>query len=242
MKFINDSFLYSNFQTALQKVDAIYAKKFNEPFPECIRKILSIAGIDSIGSLTNITHVNAGQSTITDIERYINDHKENMTSMFDDVTCCNEYKNMLQNAQRFEILPGHKAIILNIPSLLESNKTEQKTKKISRKNTKSDVKSNVAIRQQLLNALMKYHSKTARELNITTADNIVNDVNIINFKACDGHVDGQDDSSCDISRSYSCNFVCPYCPTTLSVRYKRFWMTSNIKRHIKRHLTDGNRE
>lgn len=84
-----------------------------EPLPECIQKILWLCGYDTIASLRNINC-----ESITQIQRQVNLYfRPNIHTL----TCC--YSDFYKEQNEFELLPGHRDIILALPGYLRAPTT-----------------------------------------------------------------------------------------------------------------------
>lgn len=98
-------------------MEAVHTKKYKEQFPKCVKNILILAGFESVASLHNIT-----DSIIKDIEKYVNTKPE----VLKNIDCC--FADTYQNMRQFEFVPGHKAVILAIPALINSADEPKKMK------------------------------------------------------------------------------------------------------------------
>lgn len=85
----------------------------NEPLPECVEKILSWCAYDTIASLRNISC-----ESISQIQRQVNVY---FRSNIQELTCC--YSNVYKNQSEFELLPGHRDLILALPKYLSASIT-----------------------------------------------------------------------------------------------------------------------
>lgn len=61
--------------------------------------------------------------------------------------------------------------------------------------------------------------------------NIISDRNIRNFEEIT--IDND-------RKNYRCEFSCLFCSKVIPVLYKTYWMNSNVTKHLKAHITDGN--
>lgn len=82
----------------------------NEPLPECVKKILSFCGYDSMMSLKRINC-----ESVEQIQRQINSH---FLHGIRELTCC--HSDFYAQQIEFEFLPGHLDLILALPHYLKS--------------------------------------------------------------------------------------------------------------------------
>lgn len=80
----------------------------NEKFPECVKKILSLSGYNTLSSFRKIN-----SESITQIERTINTY---FREQICELTCCHSAYYI--NQKEFEFLPGHRDLILSLPEYL----------------------------------------------------------------------------------------------------------------------------
>lgn len=82
----------------------------DEQFPDCIRIILSVCGYDTIASLKYINI-----DSVLEIQRQMNLY---FRGTIQELNCCHSDYYKQQN--EFELLPGHRDLILSIPKCIES--------------------------------------------------------------------------------------------------------------------------
>lgn len=88
-----------------QKIESI----LGEPLPECVKKLLSLCGYDSFGSLRKID-----TESILQIQRQVNTYfRHNIREL----SCCHSDFYKIQTD--FEFLPGHRDLILALPEYLQ---------------------------------------------------------------------------------------------------------------------------
>lgn len=97
-----------------------------ESLPLCVQKILSVCGYDTFTSIQNIT-----LQDIFEMQQFINDHFRETTKNF---TCC--HADFYKNQNKFKFLPGHKALIVALPKLIENQ--EQRCKLCMKKTKLND--------------------------------------------------------------------------------------------------------
>lgn len=143
------------------------------------------------------------------IESFLNTKKEYIA----DLQCC--YHDHYKSLDEFEFLPGHKDLILGIPSQIEQLYESKQVR--GRKATISDDE----LKNNLTNNLLNYTEK----IGLLVGDNAISHVNVHNFRR------GTDSDSflC------KCLFICPICAKSFTVTHKKYWATSNVTAHFKEH-------
>lgn len=104
--------------TCFSKISWASLESFlNEEIPFCVKQILHLCGYDTMFSLAQIKN-----DQIIKIERHINDH----CLEYLDFNCCHSayYKEHLP----FELLPGHKTMILSMPRNINDYNRSYQTK------------------------------------------------------------------------------------------------------------------
>lgn len=94
-----------------------------EEIPAFIKKLLTATGFDTKLALE---HLN--EDKVTEIENYVNSHRE----IFDQLLNRTIYERLTS----FELLPGHRSIIINLPNALKKiQRTEDSTRSIDYKSS-----------------------------------------------------------------------------------------------------------
>lgn len=152
-----------------------------------------------------------------EIESYIQKNRKNVDSL----QCC--FAKDYQEQDKFEFLPGHKSIILNIPEQIERMKgmksqhtTHNKQKPTSERECKS----------RLLKNLLRFTAKNGLELD----KDLISEVNIKEFSCGPQGADYQ----------YKCEFSCPFCDRTMPMKFTSYWTSSNVTTHLKEHINNAN--
>lgn len=160
--------------------------------------------IDTISSLQKIN-----PEKLTAIESFLNTNKAIVATL----NCCyNAYYNSLD---LFEFLPGHKEIILHIPSQIQQMKTVNTNHKIQNKTD-----------NELLENLITNLKNYAIRIGLGLPDETMTIANLDLFL----RGTEEDDFVC------KCMFICPICAACMPVKYKTtFWQSSNITTHLKSH-------
>lgn len=163
---------------------------------------------------------------VMEIEKYVNDH---LRHIFYNMDCCNSsnYKNQKQ----FRFLPGHKTLILNLPSQLIKLKAAKV--KTSLKNQRQQIEENLNLendaivdvdnlKDQLISKLVKYVKNIQLDscADKLTVAQICECITIINDE-------GQ--------LTYKCKVQCPLCNKKIGSIYKKYWYVSNVEKHFKGH-------
>lgn len=177
--------------------------------------LLERAAYDRLNSLKAIN-----ASKITEIEEYLT---ETRSSWIDSLNCCQseDYKNQT----KFRFLPGHKTILLAISEQIaqmnqEANNSLNQTNVMPY--TKEQTDDNLM--QKLITNLNSFMTKNSFPLK----EGIISIANIRNFE----RGSQQDDFLC------KCQFGCPFCSKVSPVKFKLFWMTSNMTKHLKQHIME----
>lgn len=127
----------------------------------------------------------------------------------------NENKNILegtvyQNQLNFRLKPGHKSFILSLPkALLEHEKKSKKNRVCYSENTE----------KQLKGSLLKKITNFAKKFSFTLD---YNEQLIIDFQ--------------QTNESVECRLECPICFTPIKCEKKKYWLISNLERHLKKHF------
>lgn len=166
-------------------------------------------GFSTLASLSGID-----EQAFTTIEEFMRNHRE----IIDGFNCCNAEQYICQ--PQFQLLPGHKAILLYIPKQIETfkqNNVNKKDKK-SKKNPLSD--------------------DDLKERLITNVNNYVSKLNVPgNIFSCDRHIHNFERNQDGYGAK--CEFSCCFCKKTVPVVFDEFWKSSNITTHLKNHINHG---
>lgn len=178
--------------------------------------LLKKAGYDRLNSLSKID-----TARITEIELHLDNNRE----WINDLKCCNsEYYKQLTV---FQFLPGHRATILDIPEQIQQMcgivGAVSGVKSVAALNSTKTQRSDDDIIQNLVSNMLKF----AEKLNFPLDAEIISAKNVNDFK----HGTMSDDFV------YKCRFSCPFCSTVFPLKYKTFWMSSNLTKHLKKHIS-----
>lgn len=190
-------------------------EKFNgEKFPQCVKMLLEKAAYDRLCSLKAID-----AAKIVDIEAYLSEHR---LSWINDLTCCQseDYKKQAS----FQFLPGHKAIVLNIPEQIKQMNGVQKVAANKERTVTNKDRTDDELKDKLISNLMMFMEKN----NFALAPGMISSKNIHDFERAT--------DSCDFV--CKCRFGCPFCARVFPVKFKQFWMSSNIVKHLKSHIEE----
>lgn len=179
-------------------------KFIGSKFPSFIINFLVSSGFD-----TELALISLKESSIDVIESHLNQNR-----IFAQAT-------VYEHQQPIKLLPGHKAIILEIPKYVEQLKSNRKG---SRKSTKQiDIIDSAQkldeIKDKLIVKVSGYISKIQLHLNLI-------DDCVIGLK----YVSNQE---------YKCHFKCPACQKLISCIFKNYWMISNVQSHLKDHTKEA---
>lgn len=164
-----------------------------------------------------------GENELMKIEGHINTHVE----LINNLKCC--YSKIYKTQETFQFLPGHKAIILGIKNQIQKFKEHRSqnpnaAKKTSLKKNLAKERSADELKSVLVKSLQAYLAKHALQTDILSARNI------INFEE-KMHGD---------RKTYRCEFSCLFCHKVIPVLYNTFWMNSNVTKHLRGHIAEGN--
>lgn len=146
------------------------------------------------------------------IESFLNTKKEYIA----DLDCC--YHEHYKGLDSFEFLPGHKDLILSIPSQIEQLNGGKHVR--GKKTTICDDE----LQESLVTNLLNYTEK----IGLIMGNDALTRVNIYDFR----RGADKDNFTC------KCRFICPLCAKTFTVTYKKYWATSNVTKHFKEHYTE----
>lgn len=202
----------------------VFEKKNGEKIPKCVTSLLIKAGYNSSHSLKDLN-----EKKVDFIETFFEENKNILNQAV--VRCGSTYKCM----KKFKFLPGHRDMILSIPELLpeieaamQRGNSKTKAKTVNKCLAKKHYKSEMAVKQQLLNGLQNVAKKHKFEMFAT----VLSEANLVDFEK----IAGQCQCGKECNTIYRCCFVCPVCPKRYTLQYKSFWMSSNATKHINDHI------
>lgn len=185
----------------------------DEKFPSCVKTILIQSGFNTFASLRQID-----EKVLNEIESFVTANR----SIINNIDCCG--KDQYKNNENFRFLPGHKAIVLNLPKYVtefeQKNPNKKKSKSIEVAPEAALTISDEDMKKQLLSNLEKYF----RKLNYDLPGNIMTDRNIIMFERQQNDTD------------VKCKYSCPFCVKIIPVNFKKYWRSANITSHFKQHV------
>lgn len=189
-------------------------ERFNgERFPNCVKSILIASGYETITSLTRINSFE-----IQAIEEYV---KQNCDILKDFQCCANE---IYKNQETFRFLPGHRAIIMSIPSQIDSMKQEKAKRSEAKKTPQTKSQPNSMSDNELKSSLVTKCVEYIAKNGVILQEGLLTDSNIIDFERIDDYV--------------KCRFSCPFCDKVISVNYIKYWKSSNVTTHLKAHVME----
>lgn len=195
-------------------------EKFNnEELPKCLKKLMEKAAYDRLNSLKSIDAMK-----IVEIEAFLTEHR---STWINELDCCQSEDYKKQTT--FHFLPGHKTILLSMPEQIKQMTAaqhahartpafvlESKTK-MANKDQEDD-----QLMSKLISNLLAFMKKNQFAL----SNEIISANNIRDF------VRGttSDNFVC------KCRFACPFCSKVFPVIFKKFWMQSNVTKHLRSHI------
>lgn len=180
----------------------------------CIKSLLTGAGYNTLLSLIGID-----EAMIKKTEDFLNANNH----FIHQLNCC--YNEHYKQLERFEFLPGHKSIILEIPNQIRAYQNRKSGRKEHGKEPSTEHVTKQLMEQlqaKLIKNLLNYTKEQGKKTNIDIPDCLITEANINDLKR-----------ELDVIK---CKFSCPFCSKTFSVTYKKFWMSSNATKHLKEHL------
>lgn len=116
------------------------------------------------------------------------------------------YENSIEDDLLFKFKPGHKSLIVSLPNALKVY--ESRNKIGDRTLNEEDLK------QLLVKKITNFAAKSLLDLNFGVEC-------IVEFQQLNG--------------IYKCRFECPLCLKKIRCQYKKYWLISNLEKHIKNH-------
>lgn len=166
--------------------------------PAFIVDVLKYSGFD-----TKIALANINSEDINAIEKFID---ENSTKFVE------SFKNSVyENIKPFKFIPGHRALILNIPIVLKEHEVLKKPKSTRKELSENELK------ELLISKIQNYEQKYHYEFKLTIDD-------IKSFETVNGE--------------YKCYVNCKFCAKSFLCTFKMHWMTSNLFKHLKTHFEE----
>lgn len=173
--------------------------------PKDLKNILVFCGFDNELSLMTLN-----EEKVQELEDFVEKNRESAAI---------KKIRLVQNTE-FKLNPGQKAVILSLPvkcrSFVEQRKTEP-TKKFHKKTIKRSTKTELEIKNELIEKLKNYMRRWKFSVNITSAD-------ITEYKINNG--------------VNTCRIKCPFCEKRYLVNYTTHWVVSNTEAHIRNHITE----
>lgn len=101
--------------------------KIGEVLPLCVKKILCFCAYDSFNTLRELN-----AQKICEIEKCVVDCGEKLVSELD---CC--HSNTYKNLKSFKLLPGHRALLLDLPNHIPTHSNASSSRNIDRENSEN---------------------------------------------------------------------------------------------------------
>lgn len=125
------------------------------------------------------------------------------------------YESFTDENKTFKFKPGHKAAILSVPNKIKKIKPHSVLEAGLEENSEDE---DDILKQAIINKIAKFVSKLP--LDVCLDETCVSDLHK------------------EESGKIKCKFECPICARKLSCEYKKYWIVSNLERHLKNHLKD----
>lgn len=149
----------------------------------------------------------------------MNSHKH----YIDELECC--YSDEYKQQEVFEFLPGHKSIITALPNQVEQLLKQMDTKTAKKRATHPQLInsfSDMELKSKLISNLMKCSGKSG----FPFPEGVISVTNIDGFE----RVQEENGVFC------KCTFSCTFCIKKYSPIFRKFWMSSNATKHLKKHI------
>lgn len=148
-------------------------------------------------------------SKIEKIESFMNENKHLLK------------KTVYDSTQVFKFMPGHRAVIEEIPKkIVELNKYRQRKAESEAENAVLvSEEQKIKLKQSLIDKLIKY----AKGLNCVIS---LQFTDIVEFEY----------SEKNQSIEFKCRVKCPFCDKKYLCVYRTYWSVSNIESHFKNHI------
>lgn len=172
---------------------------YGQKFPSCLKVILTKSGYDNNYAFEAICEDN-----VVKIENFVNENKHIVK------------KTVYEKSVPFKFLPGHRAIILDLPRKIAEFKNKQANKQTETSTVSSELNPDreEELKNLLINKLINYSKYVKFELKF-------NKTHLCEFKK--------------IGDKVKCRVKCPICPKNYLCNYKTHWSVSNIEAHIREH-------
>lgn len=212
---------WSNFQLFLRE----------NRLPSLIVQILNKTGYDTPFSIELLD-----QEKIKGIEQIINKRFDSISSIFKDT----EYENSDTKVDTFEFLPGHITLLLGIgvyvKKYLGQSFENKKSKRFGKLSTiPEDLETETELyseeeREQLKKSLVKKVLNFSKKFNLSVEN--------ISHNSIKGNLEVILKKNGVIV--YKCTFCCSIdsCEVSIPCIFNKYWLISNLERHIKTHIVD----
>lgn len=164
--------------------------------PTYIVDALIYSGFDTKIALSSIK-----SEDINAIEQFVNENPDKFVESFK--------TSIYENIKPFKLIPGHRALILNIPTVLKENSIPKKAKAIRIELNENELK------ETLISKIQSYEQNNGYEFKITIDQ-------IERFQKND--------------EEYKCHVKCSFCAKSFLCTYKTYWNNSNLIKHLKTHF------
>lgn len=141
---------------------------------------------------------------IKKVEKFINQNKHFLK------------KTVYENIPEFEFLPGHRAVLLDIPNKIKQyNKSKEEKAEEKKKQAEEEIAVKTAeLKKSLVKKVKNYTDKIEFETK-------VDETNII--------------ESTQVGTLLQCRLKCSDCEKTFLCSFRKYWCISNFEKHLKEH-------
>lgn len=205
---------------------AKFKKFYGVPIPACLVSILENCGFADKECLKLIDDHRCDK-----LEIYINKHKQKFTDIIKNTVYANQ--------DEFELLPGHRALLLELPKKIREIESKKKNRNLNLEtiyfdengftdenqidDSQLDDQNDEIIfneaKTKLIEKITNYWNKKKIECTELTLQRISN------FNSVNGF--------------HHCKFQCPFCMKKIPCTYKKYWEVGNLQAHLKTHIVEG---
>lgn len=169
--------------------------------PYDIKTVLSASGFDTALSIASLKEEN-----LSDIEDFLNANREILKTL-------KEYE-FVDCTKKFELKPGHKALISALPGRFESYLNQNKVPKKQKQCNKTENE----LKLEIIKKVETFLANNGFVVNLNL------DKDVVDFKKLGAN-------------SFSCRIICSYCEKKVKCTFNSFWSVSNLESHLKEHTS-----
>lgn len=194
--------------------------------PEFIVQILKKPGYDTPFSVQLLD-----ENKVKDIDESITKRLNSIKYIFENT----EYESVESSSESFELLPGHKTLLLGLTAAVKKYVDETTVKQKQKISLPTIIEENETVEilteeertaaiQKLIQKVTKFSKKYRLSVENISENNIISELNVI--------------INTSGSVVYKCSFSCVIdaCKVIVFCVFNKHWQISNLERHIKTHI------